>query len=321
MSVEVRAIAPDDAAAVARYCDIRADVEAERAETPEGVAWEEATYPGQVVRFLAYLDSEPAGAATTGRLHIYGPDHPRYYLGIWVLPGARRRGAGTALYRAASDCARAAGKVGFRCWASEAQAEAIAFASHRGFVEEDRGKAVALDLRAFRAQNGPVLAEPPLPDGFALVTLADRPDLIPGVHRVAVEAFPSIPTAIPMEPGSLEEFTARDVYRDRIPLDGYFVAVETATGEAVGYANLIFVGSSRTVAHHDMTAVRPSFRGRGLATALKQATIAWALRAGLDELHANNDEENAPMRSINRHFGYQPLPDDIGLTGPLAPEA
>ncbi len=321
MSVAARAFTPDNSAAVAAYCAVRADVDADDAETPEGIAWEDATFPGQVWRFLADLDGEPIGAATTGRMHVFSEDHPRFYLGLWVLPSARRQGAGAALYRAASERARAAGKVGFRCWASVAHPEAIAFLRARGFTEEDRSKAVALDLRSLRGSAAEAAPAAFAPEGFSLVTVADRPDLIVGVHQVAIEAFPSIPTTTPMEPGTLEEFTARDVYRDRIPLDGYFVAVETATGEVVGYANLIYAGASTAIAHHDMTAVRPAFRGRGLATALKRATIAWALAAGLEELRANNDEENAPMRTVNARLGYRPLPDEIGFTGPLAPEA
>ena len=321
MSIDVRAVEADDPAAVATYCALRAAVDADEAETPEGVAWEEAAYPGEVWRFLAFLDGEPVGAATTGRMHVYSRDHPRFYLGLWVLPESRRRGVGTALYRAASERARAAGKEGFRCWASEAHPDAVAFVRGRGFAEEDRSKVVALDLRGLRASAPGAMPTATAPEGFSLVAIADRPDLVPGVHRVAVEAFPSIPTVTPMEPGTLEEFTARDVYRERIPLDGFFVAVETATGEAAGYANLIFAPGSTAVAHHDMTAVRPAFRGRGMATALKRATIVWALGAGLDELHANNDEENTPMRSINASLGYRSLPDEIGFTGPLAPEA
>ena len=64
MSVEVRAFAPDDSAAVGTYCAIRAAVDADDAETPEGIAWEEATYPGEVWRFLAFIDGEAVGAAT-----------------------------------------------------------------------------------------------------------------------------------------------------------------------------------------------------------------------------------------------------------------
>jgi GNAT superfamily N-acetyltransferase len=140
------------------------------------------------------------------------------------------------------------------------------------------------------------------------------------VHRVAVEAFPDVPTGgEPLHAGTYEEFAARDVDRAGVPRDGFVIAVDEATGEAAGYANLLFVPGSTTVALHDMTAVRPSFRGRGIATALKRATIAWAIANGLEALETGNDETNAPMRAVNRALGYRPIPDLIGLQGPLAP--
>jgi hypothetical protein len=49
------------------------------------------------------------------------------------------------------------------------------------------------------------------------------------------------------------------------------------------------------------------------------ATIAWAIAAGLEALETGNDETNAPMRAVNARLGYRPLPDVIGLQGPLAP--
>lgn len=315
--LEVRLVGPDHAGEVATYCAIRNAVDPDEGETPEGVAWEEATYPGQVWRFVAWIDGEAVGAATTGRLHVYAADHPQFYLGIWALDRPRRAEVQAALHRACSERARAAGKTGFRCWVSAAQTEFVALLESIGFVEQSRSKAVALDIGRLRAAD-PAAPSPTPPDGFEIVTLADRADLVAGVHRCAVEAFPSIPSSAPMDPGTLEEFAARDVYRERVPLDAFFVAVETATGEVAGYANLIYAAGSTSVAHHDMTAVRPMFRGRGLAVALKRATIDWAVRSGLDELRANNDEENAPMRGINARLGYQPLPDEISFAGPLA---
>jgi GNAT superfamily N-acetyltransferase len=319
LSVEVRDLALGDVDAVAAYCALRAAVDPDGAETPAAMAWEDATYPGQVWRFLALRGGKPTGAATTGRMHVFGPEHPRFYLGIWVPRAARRRGVGSALYRASSERARAAGKTGFQCWASEGHPDGVSFLRARGFTEVDRGKGVALGLRALR--RSPAALMPAAPNGFDIVTLLDRPDLVAGVHRCAVEAFPSIPSSTPMEPGTLEEFEAREIRRETVPLDAFFVAVEAATGEVAGYASLIYVPGSTTVAHHDMTAVRPAFRGRGLATALKRCTIAWAIRGGLDELRAHNDEANAAMRSVNARLGYRPLPDEIGFVGPLAPEA
>ena len=66
-----------------------------------------------------------------------------------------------------------------------------------------------------------------------------------------------------------------------------------------------------------MTAVVRAWRGRGLALALKHATIGWAIANGLTELVTGNDVDNAPMRAINAKLGYRPTPDRLVLRGPL----
>ena len=263
-------------------------------------------------RYLALLDGEAIGTCTTGRLHIHRPDHPRFYLGAWVLPAHRRRGAGTALYRAASEAARSAGKSGFQTWVSEDVADGVRFLLAHGFEVAGRDKVVALDLRGMDAPA------PAPPEGIRLVTLAERPDLIPDVHAAAVEAFPSIPSTTPIQPGSLDEFIAAAVEREGIPKDGFVVAVDEATGETAGYASLKLAAANPSLAYHHMTAVRPAYRGRGVATAMKRATIAWALRAGIEELRTGNDERNAPMRAVNARLGYRPRADYLALRGPLA---
>jgi GNAT superfamily N-acetyltransferase len=311
--ITIRHVGPGDGVALADYVRIRNTVAPDDADSADQVAWEDATYPGQVWRFLADLGGEAVGTCTTGRLHIHGPDHRRFYLGLWVLPERRGHGAGTALHGAASEAARAAGKSGFQTWVSEAQADGVRFLLARGFTVTGRDKVVGLDLRGMAAPD------PAPPPGISLVTLAGRPDLVPGVHAAAVEAFPSIPSTTPIEPGSLAEFTAAEVERAGIPKDAFVVAVDEATGEVAGYASLKLAPGNATFAYHDMTAVRPACRGRGVATALKQATIAWAVRAGLDELRTGNDVKNAPMRAVNAKLGYRPRADYLALRGPLAP--
>ncbi len=66
-----------------------------------------------------------------------------------------------------------------------------------------------------------------------------------------------------------------------------------------------------------MTAVRRAWRGRGIAVALKRATIAWAIEHGLTALETGNDQENVAMRAVNGGLGYAPLPDEITMRGPL----
>jgi len=315
----IRRLDVTDEPGLLAFTRIRNAVTPDNTTSPDELRWEQATYPGQIELFLAESGDragEPVGAATTGRIWMHQEDYERYWLGIWVQPEARRRGIGTALLAAASAAARAAGKTGLQTDLSEAYEEGHRFLANRGFVVVDRTKAVRLYLAGLAAP------EVRAPDGILLTTLAERPDLLPGIHATSIEAFPDIPTAgEPVDAGTYEAFVARDVERDSIPKDAFCIAVDEATGEVAGYASLTFAADSTTTAFHDMTAVRRTHRGRGIATALKRMTIAWAIEHGVETLETGNDEANAPMRAVNAALGYQPIPDWLGLRGPLTPEA
>ncbi len=312
--VTIRLLPPGEADGVAAYLRVRNAVTPESSDSADQVRWEEATYPGEIVRFLAAdTGGTVVGAASTGRIWMHGPDYPRYWLGLWVTPGARRQGIGSALFAMAAEAARRAGKSGFQTELSEAQVEGHRFLAVRGFVETGRTKDVRLDLTGMAA---PSVDPPP---GIRITSLAAEPSLMKGVHQAAVEAFPDVPTSgEPLYAGSLEEFVARDVDREAVPREAFKVAVDEASGEVVGYASLTYAPDRRTLAYHDMTAVRPAFRGRGIASALKRATIAWAVGTGVEALETGNAEGNAPMRAVNAALGYRPLPDLISLQGPLA---
>ena len=314
LAIDIAAIDPGDDSGIEAYVAIRNATTPDSPDSAANVRWAEATYPGQGTTFLATDAAGTAvGAASAGRIWMHGPDYERWWLGLWVMPEARRRGVGTALFRACSDAARVAGKSGFQTELSEAHVEGIRFLAARGFVEVERTKAVRLDL----AGVAPPPADPPA--GISLTTLAARPDLLPAVHRAAVESFPDVPTGgEPLYAGTFDEFVARDVDRPDLPREGFVIAVDDATGDVAGYGNLILQAGSDTIGLHDMTAVRPAWRGRGIATAIKRTTIAWAIDNGLTALETGNDEHNAPMRAVNARLGYRPIPDSVGLRGPLA---
>ena len=279
----------------------------------EDARWSDETYPGGT-RLLAEVDGRAVGVAVVGRIYSQGPDYPDGWGYVAVEATARRHGVGSALLQRISDLARAAGKHGLQGRVSEDRPEAIAFLERRGFVEDERSKTVRLDLA------GMAPPEVAMPSGTVLTDLAARPDLVDGVHAVALETFPDIPwTDEPMAVGDLAEFRARDVDRPGILPEAFMVALDEATGDVVGYASLMLMPGSTTVAWHDMTAVRRAWRGRGLATALKRATIRWAIEHGLATLDTGNDEHNASMRAVNARLGYRPLPDEIFVRGPLLP--
>ena len=275
------------------------------------IRWSDATYPG-TVRFLAEVDGRPVGAASVGRIYMFAPEHPALWAMIGVLPAARRTGIGEHLLGEVSGVAGSRGKTQLYLRSAADRPDAIEFLAHRGFTELERSKSVRLELA-----DRPVPAIT-LPPGIELTTLAARPDLVEGVHAVAIETFPDVPGGDePMAVGDLAEFRARDVDRPSVPNDAFFVALEGDSGRVVGYACLLMQAGSTTVAYHDMTAVLRAYRGRGIARELKHATIAWAIENGLTALETGNDEANAPMRAVNARLGYEPMPDEVLMRGPL----
>jgi GNAT superfamily N-acetyltransferase len=308
MTLAVRTAGTDDAdlGAIAAIVNLSAP---EDTTSIDDMRWSDDTYPGGA-RFLAERDGRPIGAATTGRIFIYPAAFPAWWATINVRPAARRRGAGSLLLDAVARAADGAGKGELHVPTSADRPESIAFLEHRGFVEHERSRAVRLELAG---RPEPAFD---VPDGVELVDLASRPDLVAGVFAVATATFMDIPGEDgPLATGDLAEFRARDVDRPGIPAGGFAIAIERATGAVVGYASLLMKAGSPGVAYHDMTAVVRSWRGRGLATALKQRTIGWAIRNGLTALETGNDEDNLPMQAVNRRLGYLPLPDLLTMRG------
>ena len=277
----------------------------------EEIRWQEEHYPGSR-RFLAWLDGVPVGAGGVGRAYSWPEDFPALWGTISVLPEHRRAGVGSALLDAISGVARDAGKPGLIGRTTADRTHSIEFLEHRGFVEHERMKVVRLDL------DGSQQPAPVAPPGVLITNLAAQPELVEGVYLVALEALPDIPGDGPNAPGTLEEFRIRDVDRATIPPGAFAVAVEEETGSPVGYANLQLLPGNPRIAWHGMTAVARAWRGRGVATALKRATIHWAAANGIAAVETANDTDNGPMRAVNAHLGYRPLPDEVYFRGTLA---
>jgi GNAT superfamily N-acetyltransferase len=236
------------------------------------------------------------------------PESPRVL--ITVPPGHRGRGAGTALYSALSDWAREHGLGTLEAVLADNDPDSLAFAKRRGFVVERHEKGVALDL----AEVEPPPVEPP--PGVEIVTWADRPELARGLFEVSLDASPDVPGYEDEEHEPFEAWLAHEMQGPGDRPEATFVAV--AGDEAVGYAKFSLSSTAPTRAHHDLTAVKRAWRGRGIARALKSAQIGWAKANGFELLKTTNDERNTPMRRLNEQLGYRPWIGRLFLRGPLA---
>jgi GNAT superfamily N-acetyltransferase len=256
--------------------------------------------------FLALDGRRAVGAAVVA----VEPQREIPYLHLWVAPGERRRGAGSELYLAVSAWAAERGHAELEVPVRDDDRESVAFAERRGFAPFRREQGLVLDLAALE----PTQAEPPA--GVEIVTWAERPELARAIYDVAAEALPDIPGE---EDSAIESFDGWLEHDMRGPGDrpeATFLAL--AGNEVVGYAKFALTDAQPATAHHDLTAVKRAWRGRGVARALKAAQIVWAKQSGFEELRTRNEERNEPIRRLNERFGYRPAPGRIYLRGPLA---
>jgi GNAT superfamily N-acetyltransferase len=228
-----------------------------------------------------------------------------------VLPEHRGQGVGTALYEAVSEHARKTGKTSLWGRIHEDDPPSLRFAKRLGFEEVGRDYEVVLELADVDTSGEP-------PTGIEIVSIAERPDLIRAAYDLDCEVSPDVPRP----PGQAHEQPSFERWHaDYLEGPGALpeaLVVALVEGEPVGYAGMRRKGAVSPIGENMLTAVKRPFRGRGIATALKLAQIERARAAGVEQLFTTNDEKNAGMREVNRRLGYQPLPAEIIVSGPLA---
>lgn len=211
------------------------------------------------------------------------------YVAPRVLPEHRRRGIGSALLRALLDYHATLDRHSVA--ASVEDDGSFAFATLNGFVEVDR------EIELVRTVGPDEPLPPPFP-GIEFATIADDPDLLRRAYPLAAQGYADFALAIGTANVPLEEWL-----REEATLPGGSL-VALADGQIVGYAGLLSWNDDDTRAENGLTVVDRSWRGRGLATALKRRQIAWASTAGLRELVTWTQIGNEAMQRVNVRIGY-----------------
>jgi mycothiol synthase len=251
--------------------------------------------PGQVF-LLAELNGGVVGSGTVHRSNVRDTASvaPR------VLPAFRRRGIGTALLRPLVAHAESLGVS--RALALADDEGSAAFARRFGFEEADRQ---VEQVRCLGAEPWP-----DFPAEVEVTTVAERPELLELAYDLAVEGYAEMavfaPVSIEREEWLREEATHPA---------GSFVAL--AGGEIVGYSGLMRDDDDPARAEDGLTAVRRDWRRRGLATALKQAELAWAAENGIREIYTWTQRGNEGMRKVNERLGYEYRRTSLTMIAPL----
>lgn len=247
---------------------------------------------------LAEVDGAVVGSGVAARSDFPGLG----FVAPRVVPGARRAGVGTALLRALGGHLESLGYATIR--ASLDDPGSLVFAERFGFREVDR------EVEQVRVVTGHEPAGRP-PDGVEIVSVADRPELWAAAYdTVALQALADM--AFDKAPE-----VPREQWETLWLTDPQATFVAVANGEPVGCAGLQLDTDDPERAENALTAVRRDWRGRGVASALKRATLAWASANEIREVYTWTQRRNDDMRRLNTHLGYVTRTESISVQGRL----
>ncbi|MGC4789102.1 N-acetyltransferase family protein [Micromonospora sp. DT178] len=264
--------------------------------TPELLAWQATGKPTERFGMLVAETADGiAGVARTGLLYESG-EPGLGFVNLVVRPEGRGRGVGSALLAAAEE--RLAGLGVRRAYARVVDEPApLAFAERRGYRPGRRSVILGLDLAA-----AVLPAAPAAPAGVRLGTAADLVDPRP-LYEADLAAAADEPGDVGMDEISFDDWRA--AYWDRPDLDRALSTVATADGVVVAFSLALTDRRDRYLS--GMTGTRSGWRGRGLARAVKHASLRAARSAGLRWASTINDAGNDAMRTVNAWFGYRPV--------------
>ncbi len=256
---------------------------------------------GRIVAVGVY--AEPAWSFRPGK----------YYLEIEVDPAWQGSGIGSALYDFMWEkvAQRDPKPTLLEATTRENLPQGVRFLERRGFQVVMRTPTSEIDLTTFDPSRFTGAMERVLNTGIAIEQLSELQQRDPNWQRKIYdldwegtqdEPLPDTPTQMPFDEYIQWYFETPEF----LPA-GWMVAVDNATGDYVGMAQLKRDLDDERQITTGFTCVARSHRRRGIATALKIKTLKFAQQYGAQRTRTGNEESN-PMYQINLRVGFQPLP-------------
>ena len=282
-------------------------------------------YPHRAHEPARWAQAEPNAArwiveSTASEIAAYlalWPVHAaQYRMDVVVRPASRGKGLGSSLVDFLIGQARAAGATSLQARPYADTSHALALLARRGFRETMRMTGLLLnDVNAVETPEWSSIRRSLAERGLRLTTLADELMRDNESWRKLAAANQAArfdwPEPDPNPDGTPQPPETPDAFRRRASLFGIPEACFVAVGadEFVGYSALIAHDTARAEVGSGGTAVRPEYRGNGIATLLKACCVRWAQENGVQRLATSSG--NPAMIRVNEKFGFRRTYDEV----------
>lgn len=254
------------------------------------------------------------GFGTCG--HTYWAHHPdRYYLDVWIHPDFQLQGHGKRLYQHIFEVLERRNAATIESEAREGS-YGVRFLEDRGYTLKTTEFTSKLDLAEFEAARFDGLYSKIEALGLRFQTLKELRQSDPNFLRKYYDATKEIHSDVPWHNAStptpfdlwVKKFEA---FPDRLE-EAYIIALDKEENY-VGVTMLMKSGANYDTLYTGLTGVTRPYRRKGIATALKVASLSWAKEnvkasSGRPPVVLTENEENNPMYVLNQKLGFVKQP-------------
>lgn len=252
---------------------------------------------GRLVRYVAENGERLIGAAWYDR-GIYHHAAGQCHFQIVVQPSWRGQGLGGELFeQLLTDSTQSM----LTTRAAEDDGDTIRFLRRRGFEATAREQELELRLADFDPDIFRAEERRPFERQLRLVTLPELEDS-PDAERQLCTLWLDDAADVPVADWMLRDYRLTVLEGPRVIPEGFFVALDA--GQVVAVTNLERWACTDAL-EVGYTVVRPAYRQRGIALALKIRALRHAKECNCPTVCTTTDLSNERMLRINEHLGFQ----------------
>ena len=261
--------------------------------------------------------------------HTFWAHHPdRYYLDIWIHPDFQLQGYGKQLYQFLLEILEPRNPATIEAEAREGSV-GVRFLEDRDYTLKTTEYTSKLDLAEFDATQFDGLMSKIDTLGLRFRSLTELRKSDPNFLRKYYEATKEIHSDVPWHnestPTPFDLWVKRfEEYPNRLE-EAYITALDSEDNY-VGVTMLMKNGVDQDTLYTGLTGVTRPYRRKGIATALKVASLSWAKEnieasTGRPPVVLTENEENNPMYELNQKLGFVKQPSFFFYQKKLRDEA